>query len=416
LSDVIDVSLSMPWNTTKFKYVASMQKGHLPKDTTAMPESESDIPYLSMEYLREQTTTPSYVSPQSNLVLAEDGDILLLWDGANAGEFMRAKRGVVSSTAARVAPRGVHHDYLFWACKVLETAIRSETVGMGIPHVNGDFLGNIKLHIPLLREQQTIADYLDRETAKIDAMIVAKERLLELLAEKRRALITHAVTRGLNPNVILRNSGFPWLGKIPAHWRLVKLKYISQIYYGLSQPTEYKSDGLPFVRATNVKQGQLVRGGIVFVDEADLSDTRAVRLRIGDIIVVRSGAYTGDSALVTQEWAGSIAGYDMVVRLIGETIPSFVGFAMLCPHILEAQIDPLRIRAAQPHLNAEELGDVSLLLPPVDEQEAIVASIKYETTKLDALKVTAEWTIGLLKERRAALISAAVTGKIRTHD
>jgi type I restriction enzyme S subunit len=135
-------------------------------------------------------------------------------------------------------------------------------------------------------------------------------------------------------------------------------------------------------------------------------------LQPGDIIVVRSGAYTGDSALVTQNWSGAIAGYDMVMRIHQRATAPFVAYAFLCQHIVEAQMNPLRLRAAQPHLNAEELGDVVVILPPLDEQQEIVAHIQSETQKMESLIAATRRTILLLKERRVSLIAEAVTGKI----
>src|SRR5262249_20911172 len=128
-------------------------------------------------------------------------------------------------------------------------------------------------------------------------------------------------------------------------------------------------------------RGKLVHDGLVFVSEADLSEPRAVRLVAGDIIVVRSGAYTGDSALVTSDWVGGVAGFDIVVRVNRYANPQFVAFSILSSSVLEQQIDPIRSRAAQPHLNAEELGDVELMLPPLDEQHAIANYLDRETLR-----------------------------------
>src|SRR5262249_27253238 len=155
-------------------------------------------------------------------------------------------------------------------------------------------------------EQRAIVDYLARETARLDGLVAAKERVLGLLAEKRRALITHIVTHGLNPHTPFRDSGIPWLGEIPVHWEPAGLKHFAAIYYGLSQPPDYVPSGVPFLRATNVKRGELTKDGLVFVDELDLPDSRVVRLCAGDIIVVRRGAYTGDCAIVTEEWGGAV--------------------------------------------------------------------------------------------------------------
>jgi type I restriction enzyme S subunit len=196
---------------------------------------------------------------------------------------------------------------------------------------------------------------------------------------------------------------------LPERWKAVRLKFFTSRLYGLSQPPEYQSEGLPFVRATNIFRGKLVHDGLVFVSEADLSEPRAVRLMTGDIIVVRSGAYTGDSALVTTDWVGGVAGFDIVVRVNRYAHPQFVAFSLLSPSVLEQQIEPMRSRAAQPHLNAEELGDVELLLPPLEEQRAIADYLGREMGRLDGLVAAKERLLGLLAEKRRALITRAVT-------
>jgi type I restriction enzyme, S subunit len=202
---------------------------------------------------------------------------------------------------------------------------------------------------------------------------------------------------------------------LPDRWKAVRLKFFTSRLYGLSQPPEYQPEGLPFVRATNVLRGKLVNDGLVFVSETDLSEPRAVRLMAGDIIVVRSGAYTGDSALVTADWVGGVAGFDIVVRVNRYAHPQFVAFSLLSPSVLEQQIEPMRSRAAQPHLNAEELGDVELMLPPFDEQRTIADYLDRETARLDALVAAKDRMLELLAEKRRALIARAVTRGLDPH-
>lgn len=273
-------------------------------------------------------------------------------------------------------------------------------------------IGNFFISFPSLSEQCLIADFLDSETARLDKLIGAKERLLDLLTEKRRALITQAVTRGLNADAPMRDSGVEWLGEVPKHWQVVRLKYLGQIFYGIGQPPEYRLEGVPFIRATNIERGKINSNGLVFVDYADLPESRVIKLKTDDIIVVRSGAYTGDSAIISNEWENAIAGFDMILRLYKSVFAKFISFCLLSGYVLDAQIDTMSNRAAQSHLNAEELGSVTIVLPPFVEQQGIVDYIKTETKKLDMLKAATERTISLLKERRASLIAAAVTGQI----
>jgi type I restriction enzyme S subunit len=290
--------------------------------------------------------------------------------------------------------------------------IDGSTYGSKMPRASWEFIGSLAMAFPPPAEQRAIAAFLDRECGKIDALVAEQERLIALLKEKRQAVISHAVTKGLDPTAPMKDSGVPWLGQVPAHREVKRLKRGARIVYGLGQPPEYQPEGTPFVRATNVKQGFLSTDSLTFVDPTHLPAHRITRLEVGDIVVVRSCAYTGDSAIVTVEWGGAISGFDMVVQVQPPASPAFVAAALLSRYVLEGQIRLLRLRAAQPHLNAEELGDIVLAVPPIDEQEAVAAIIGSQCGRLDTLITEAERAIALLKERRAALISAAVTGKI----
>lgn len=310
-----------------------------------------------------------------------------------------------------VDSRYTHCD-LRWIFYALANArLDSATKDSAIPGLDREDAYAKDLCLPPAIEQRTIAAFLDRETARIDALVAKKERLIELLQEQRSALITHAVTKGLDPTVPMKDSGVEWLGKIPAHWEVLSLKRVASIKYGLGEPPQLLADGLAFVRATNITRGRIVEKDLQFVDPKDVPWNRQPALRAGDIIVVRSGAYTGDSAIIPPQYDGAIAGYDMVVR--GQRIqPEFLAWTLLSRYVLEAQIELASLRAAQPHLNAEELGSVTILLPPDSEQRVIAAFLDRETARIDALVAKVQEAIERLEELRTALISAAVTGKI----
>jgi type I restriction enzyme, S subunit len=210
------------------------------------------------------------------------------------------------------------------------------------------------------------------------------------------------------PYPAYKDSGVEWLGDVPAGWEIVPVKYRGMIKYGLGEPPERMDDGIPFIRATDVYRGKIDPQKVQTVDPDDVPWSRNPELKANDILVVRSGAYTGDSALVPPEYAGAIAGYDMVLTVTsGE--PKFYAYSLLSRYVLEAQIELARTRAAQPHLNAEELGNVIITTPPLPEQTAIVAFLDRETARIDALIAKKKRLIELLAEKRAAVISHAVT-------
>lgn len=282
----------------------------------------------------------------------------------------------------------------------------------GAKLLNQELIRNASLLIPPTPEQTAIAAYLDEKTARIDKLIANKQRLIELLKEERTAIINHAVTKGINPKAKLKPSGIEWLGDIPEHWEVKKLKYVAAIKYGLGQPPTQKDDGLPLIRATNVERGKIVDKDLIFVDPDDVPYDRDPVLKENDIIVVRSGAYTADSAIIPKKYEGAITGYDMVVRVNNDNA-IFISYCLLSQYVLINQLYLQRLRAAQPHLNKEELGETFLLLPTIQEQQRIVQYIETSTQKIDATIAKIEKEIELMQEYRTALISEVVTGKIK---
>jgi len=279
-----------------------------------------------------------------------------------------------------------------------------------IVHFTGEKFGNLRIPWPPKDQRAYIASFLDEETTRIDALISKKHCQLELLEEKRTALITQAVTKGLNPCVKMKDSGVEWLGEVPAQWEVASVKRLAGISYGLGQPPKEIQNGIALIRATDISRGAIDLSKCLRVDPNDVPAGRNAFLKPGDIIVVRSGAYTGDSALVPNELAGAVAGYDMIVRCSNCT-SQFMAYVLLSS-LMAYQMTMAASRAAQDHLNAEQLGNCTLALPPVEEQFSIVRYLDGATTRIDALKKRIQHSIELLQEYRSALISAAVTGQI----
>ena len=265
--------------------------------------------------------------------------------------------------------------------------------------------------VPPLPEQNAIVRYLNHATERIHRFLNAKERLINLLEEQRQAVIHRAVTRGLDPNVRLKPSRVEWLGDVPTHWECRRLKTIGRIRYGLGQPPRELPNGLPLIRATNVDHGQIIEKDLVYVDPSAVPEGRDAILREKEIIVVRSGAYTADSAIIPKAFEGAVTGYDMVVT-ITKAMPEFVAMTLLCAYVRDDQLIVESTRSAQPHLNAEELGTSLLLLPPFEEQAAIVEYLDKVIADIDTAIGRARHEIELLKEYRTRLTADVVTGKL----
>ncbi|MDP2955902.1 MAG: restriction endonuclease subunit S [Longimicrobiales bacterium] len=272
----------------------------------------------------------------------------------------------------------------------------------------------IWIPVPPLTQQRAIADYLDRETARLDALVAAKERVLGLLAEKRRALITRAVTRGLDPRASVRNSGIPWLGEIPEHWEVVALRFLVDISGGATPDTgkpEFWDGGIPWVSPKDMKRAE-IGDAADHVSPAALS-VSALRLidPVAVLIVVRGMilAHSFPTATTTRQIT---INQDMkALRCRSAIEPYFLrDFFWGVESHLVALVDSAAHGTRK--LETEVLGRFEVCVPPLKEQRAIVACITEKTARLDELCSATDRTIALLKERRAALIAAAVTGKV----
>jgi len=345
-------------------------------------------------------------------------------DGQFAMNKMKAWQGSygVSQFDGIVSPAYFVFDIAGVTGEYFHKAIRSKTyVSFFAQASDGVRIGQWDLaqarmrEIPFLvpppSEQLAIVRYLDHLDDRSRRYVAAKEKLIALLEEERQAVIHRAVTRGLDPNVPLKPSGIDWLGDIPAHWEVRRLKTLANIRYGLGQPPREAVDGLPLIRATNVSRGEIVDKDMVYVDPGDVPAGRNALLAEGEIIVVRSGAYTADSAIIPKAYSGAVTGYDMVVTVI-LALPEFIAFALLAPYVRDDQLIVESMRSAQPHLNAEELGSAVVLLPPLHEQSAIVEYLDKATTDIDSAIARARSQIELIQEYRTRLIADVVTGKL----
>jgi type I restriction enzyme, S subunit len=185
-------------------------------------------------------------------------------------------------------------------------------------------------------------------------------------------------------------------------WTPTRLKYVARVGYGLGQPPTLSETGIPILRATNIARGKFMSDGLIFAAKQDLPLDRAPLMRDGEILVVRSGAYTGDSAIVTSAWVGSAPGYDLRVTPV-DADPRYLAYCLLSTAALD-QVDLAKSRAAQPHLNAEDLGDITVRTPSLDEQRRIADFLDAETARIDSLSATRGTQVSVLDELELARI------------
>lgn len=284
----------------------------------------------------------------------------------------------------------------------LELAASDGVTRFGIPNSE---IGRFLVPVPPLPAQRAIADYLDRETARLDALVAAKERLLDLLAEKRRALITRAVTRGLNPAAPLRNSGLPWLGQIPAHWKTERTKWF------FKERDERTADDEGEMLTVSHITGVTPRAEKdVNMFEAETTEGYKV-CKKGDLAINTLWAWMG--AMGVSPVDGIVSPAYNVYTPGPELDRGYVDAMVRLPVFAQEVTRYSKgVWSSRLRLYPEGLYEVWIPVPPLPEQRAIVAHIAAETAKLDALRAAAERSIALCRERRAALIAAAVTGRL----
>lgn len=283
-------------------------------------------------------------------------------------------------------------------------------------NLNTDIIGDIKLPIPPLHEQQKIAEFLDQETSKIDKLITKKERLIELLKEKRTALISHAVTKGLNPDVPMKDSGVEWLGEVPEHWEVMPIKFALDIPItdGPHETPELYDEGIPFISAESIKNDRIdfdkKRGFISLEEHKRFS--RKYKPQYGDVYMVKSGATTGNVARVETEEEFNIWSPLAVLRPNKDvTTTNFLFYAMKSkPFFYSVELS--WSFGTQQNIGMGVISNIRIVLPPLPEQQKIAQFLDRETSKIDNLITKTRTSIDHLKEYRTALISAAVTGKI----
>jgi type I restriction enzyme S subunit len=354
------------------------------------------------------------------------GDVLFSKDGTIGRTVVvrEVRDFVVASSLIILRPeqRWTASDYLNYLCQSRAVCGQVERFvkGAGLPRISIQNLVKVVGCFPPRPEQASITAFLDRETARIDALVGEQERLIELLKEKRQAVISHAVTKGLDPNAAMKDSGVEWLGKVPAHWTVATVRrVVARIEQGWSPECHAQQadpDEWGVLKAGCVNRGSYDEGENKALPAA-LDPVPAYEVRIGDVLMSRASGspdLVGSTAFVGRTRPKLMLS-DKVFRLHlrGTMAPRFFVWSMNS-RLLRAQIEQA-ISGAEGlanNLPQSALLRFSIAFPSIDEQYAIVAHLDAATFQVDALITEAQRAIDLLQERRTALITAAVTGQI----
>ena len=316
---------------------------------------------------------------------------------------------VIRPSSDRAEPR--YLGYCLRSRRFVDEVV-SRSVGVSYPAINSSDLVRIPVPLPPLSEQRAIASFLDHETARIDRLIAKQERLIELLKEKRQAVISHAVTKGLNPDAPMKDSGIEWLGEVPAHWSVGALKRIAtRVVVGVAEAAThaYVDVGVPILRATNIRSGSIV-GEILQLEPSYAAERVSKRIRAGDLVTVRTGN-AGVTARIPPELDGAQCFTMLITTLSRQQNGTFFEY-VLNSFAAKSYFTLEGWGTAQVNISVPILQNLPVAVPPEKEQEKIVQFVKEKEEALECLEKQAHRAVALLKERRAALITLAVTGAI----
>jgi type I restriction enzyme S subunit len=413
------------WDVWKVSHAfAQIGSGTTPKTDNREYYDGGDIPWVNTGDLNdgeldecEKRITALAVVDHSSLKTYPAGSLLIAMYGATIGRLAILNFAATVNQACCVfaGKSEIASKFMFYWFLGLRQQIISLATGGGQPNISQDILRSLRVASPSFPEQSQIAAFLDRETAKIDALVAEQRQLMALLKEKRQAVISHAVTRGLNPHAPLKPSGIEWLGEVPEHWETRTIaKASTKITNGFVGPTRdiLVEAGTPYIQATHIKNGRINFDDGYFV-QPDWSAAHSKSILCeGDVLIVQTGAGTGDVGLVSENEVGYNCHALIIVAPDKSLLHGTYLSAVLQSTYGQEKLTSIETGAMHPHLNCGEVKFVAIPLPPLAEQLSIVSYINKSADQFDTLTTEAQRAIDLLQERRTALISAAITGQI----
>ncbi len=413
------------WDVSKLKYVLrSIIAGGTPK--TDKPnnwcESGDGVPWVSIADMSinhiisktKKDVTYNGILEKGLKVLPKG--TLLYSIFASLGKVAIADTKLTTNQAilGLVPNNNITNEFLYWLLVSLEGYVHFVASSNTQDNLNMEKVANFPIPFSSKNEQTAIANFLDRETTKIDTLIAKQERLIELLREKRQALISHTVTKGLDPNVKMKDSGVAWLGEVPEHWEILPLKFLLKepLMYGANEPADQKDPNNPrYIRITDIKSDGTLHHNTF--RSLPIGIAKHYLLEENSLLFARSGATVGKTFLYDKSWGlACFAGYLIKAAFDRKkAFAKFVKYYTTTSHYWE-WLSSSMIQATIENVSAEKYASLFIPLPSINEQQQIADYLDTQTAKIDTLIEKANQAITLLKERREALISAAVTGKI----
>ena len=400
------------WIRAKYRYSGVFTKGKLPNEQNIECLGKPIIG--ASEMLGKECRN---FSLDTNIPTCQKQDVLILWDGANAGIVANNCDGIVSSTVVKYECTDENFDsqFLFYLFKNGEHFFKSKVNGTTIRHMNQKYIDEYLCIHPPLPEQQKIAEFLDRKCGEIDELVALQEKMIEELKAYKQSVITEAVTKGLNPNAPMKDSGIAWIGEIPEHWEVCRVKNLCNLISKGATPStidgEAYKGSVRFIKCENIVDNKLIDNSQYYISSEINNVMKRSQLVENDVLFVIAGATIGKTAIVKKEFIPSNTNQAVsFIRLID------YNKAKLLWYILQSKViqTPLWINAvqsAQPNLSMEDLGNFTIIVPNTTEQQQIADYLDRKCAEIDELVAVKQQKIETLKEYKKSLIYEYVTGK-----
>lgn len=412
----------------RLKYAATLNDETLSESTDA----DFELSYIDIGNVDSQGRVHDIVNyrfedaPSRARRIVRDGDVIISTVRTYLQAIAPVERPpenlIVSTGFAVVRPSDIlDHRFCKYAVRANRFLweVESRSTGVSYPAINASDLGDIEISLPEITAQRLISSYLDRETARIDGLIAEKECMLSLLEEKRAALVSRVVTRGLDPDAPLKPSGHEWLGEIPAHWGVQRLKQLAEVRGGLTLGKQYSGDlqEYQYLRVANVQDGYLDLEDVLTVEVPE-SEARSNLLAYGDVLMNEGGDIDklGRGCVWRDEMKPCLH-QNHVFAVRPHSVDS--DWLALWTSTLEAKryFESRAKRSTNlASISGTNVKELPVPLPPEEEQQSIQRFLSQKQARLEKVRTELRRSLGLLTERRTSLITAAVTGQISLED
>ncbi|WP_455539117.1 restriction endonuclease subunit S [Terrisporobacter sp.] len=404
------------WENVKFKYIYTSQKAKLPKE---LFDDATLTPYMSIDYIRNSKIQPMYAKEGD---FCSENDTLLIWDGSNSGEFIiEHPEGYAPSTTAiiRIKSNKINKKFGDYFLKSLEKELRNNTNGMGIPHVNGEFLRNSYICIPKLDEQHRIANFLDEKVGELNSTIDKTKATIEELKKYKQSVITEVVTKGLNSEVEMKDSGIEWIEEIPEHWKINRLKNKFSFNKGLSITKEnLQETGISVISYgqihSKINNGLSILDDLIrYVSDEYLELNKQSLVNKGDFIFADTSEDLSGcgNCVYSEKQMQLFGGYHTILLKSNENKENKYLAYLFLTDCWRSQI---RCRVSGIKLfsiTQKILKETTIIIPPISEQLEIVTYLDEKCSEIDNLITNYESLITELEIYKKSLIYEYVTGK-----